>query len=147
MTSDYKKIYIYEIYIKNPSRINSRQNQKGAFFFIFGQPQRSSYVLLYQISSKLFQNASIPLTTIKTSLYAKQAGRQKKPLIGHELPLCPKIIPLLNIEHYNFSGSNSHSLGEILDMRLIFPCDHNLIIIDFKIILWSNLIHFTDPQN
>ena len=37
MPSDYKKIYISEIYIKNASRIHSRQNQKGTFL-IFGQP-------------------------------------------------------------------------------------------------------------
>ena len=37
MTSDYKKIYISEIYTKNPSRIHSRQSQKRTFLF-FAQP-------------------------------------------------------------------------------------------------------------
>ena len=37
MTSDFKIFYISEIYIKNASRIHSRQNKKGTFL-IFAQP-------------------------------------------------------------------------------------------------------------
>ena len=41
MTSDLKKNYISEIYIKNASRIHSRQNKKGTFL-IFGQPYHTT---------------------------------------------------------------------------------------------------------